>query len=292
MIATNLLLNPLVWSLGALLLYALATNLDWLLRNDPSALGSWSERLGLWSSDAARRELLRLSFLLGLPLLALLLRVPSAAQFGLPSPPLAAQGLIDPRSWQPAGKLPWLQDFGIVLAVAAISIALLVLGRAWRAAAEGHASRPGWSKPGRKQVGNDAMEVLAREAHWALMRAGILSIGLANQGLAVFLSLALIGLEALTNPEIRNASDDADRLSRGGQLAVMAIASGLIFIYTGSSLWAAAGHLLITLVLAGLLDPSQIAGPRQALPVRRPRGRRPRRAPQPDPSESIEPTIV
>lgn len=291
MLATNLLLNPLVWSLGALLLYALATNLDWLLRNEPSALGSWSSRLESWSTEATRRELLRLLFLLGLPLLALALRIPSAAQVGLPRPPAADLNRFDPRNWQAAGQLPWFQDAGIVLALAILSLGMLVLGRAWRAAAEGRASRPSWLRPDREKLGNGALDVVAREAHWALMRAGILSIGLANQSLAVFLSLVLIGLEAWTNPEIRAAADKADSLSTAGQHAVLAIASGLVFLYTGSSLWAAAGNLLVTLALTGLVDPAQAISDRPTLADRKQRAR-PRPEAKPDPTEAIEPTIV
>ena len=244
--------SPLAWSILALLVYAFGTNLDWWLRgaaSDSRLAAAWSQAL----SPPARRRSLRLAYLLGLPLLALLLRVPSPAQIGLPSPPPPGASVFDLGAWQAAGALAWPIDLGLVIALGLTTAGLVAAGHAWTLASQGQRARFEARLPDVAGLGPAALGALALEAHWALLRAGVVSLGLQNAGLTMGIALGLIGLCAWSNPSLRARASDPEALADSGQTAILGILSGLVFLETGSSLWSLTAHLMVALALVSLL---------------------------------------
>lgn len=296
--------SPLTWTILALLVYACGTNLDWWLRG----VATESRLATAWSSALAapaRRQALRLTYLLGMPLLALLLRVPSPAQIGLPSPPPAGTSVLDFGAWQAAGTRAWPVDVSLVIALSLATAGLIAAGHVWSMASQGRRARFELRRPILASLGTSALEALALEAHWALMRAGVVSIGLQNAGLTMGLALGLIGLCAWSNPSLRSRADDPDALVDSGQTAILGILSGLVFLETGSSLWALAGHLSVALATMSLLpaawrdrsgpwvaDSRDRSAPRRLATVATFEAEAPIPDAEPEPRRPIEPTVV
>lgn len=287
-------LSPLSWTLLTVLLYALGSNLDWMLRSAPRASTPSLAPLQAQLQNPETRHRLRLLFLLGLPALALLLRIPPPAAIGLPIP--GPESGLAPWTWQAAGDAPWPRDFLTTIGLALATAALLLAADSWQAAADGRRrGRIAAVWPRVAAVGPAALDALALQAHWALLRAGLVSLGLDRPGLVMFLALGLIGLEAWSNPWLRARANDPPELARVSQTAVLGILSGLVFLQTGSSLWALCAHLLVVLALLSLQpgawlgaggSRSPAAGGQPALGGAEPRGL-PRRE-----AEPIEPTVV
>ncbi len=284
-------LSPLTFALLSLLIYALGSNLDWSLRGGHRPVSApWSALRARIEQPQLRRRL-RLTFLLGMTALALLLRIPSPEAIGLPAPALDAPD--GASAWRPAGDLPFAQDLAWTLGLALVAALLILASHSWRRAAEGRGRGLSLS-PTRPEIGPAALDALALESHWALMRAGIFGLAIERAGLGLFLALALIGLEAWTNPWLRAASQDVFAMARASQGALLCILSGCVFLVTGSSIWALVGHLsvagaVMALQPAAWLGAGGVEAPELPLgdaasPELPP--------PEPREPEPIEPTVV
>jgi hypothetical protein len=263
-------LGVLAWITAALLLYAVVVNGLWLLRHGPRRYATWLDPIE--SSHAA--TLGRGLYLLGIPVLAVALRVPglSAPVLGLPAP-----GVLD----QPRDVL--LQAIGRgslwSLGLAAAVGAAVVAGDLWYRRSMARPARLTRGRLTPAGLGVLALGALCLEAHWAFFRAGLLSLGLQNQTLAVYLALALLGLEAWINPATRAALGDPEALAPRTRTAALAILSGSVFLATGSSLASLLAHVIAASawMLAGFAviaaDAQTVAAPAQGI-------------------DAIEPTVV
>ncbi len=201
--------QPLLWFAASLFVYGAAVNIPW--------------------SPAARRSLepglpwLRATWLLGVPIAAVALRIPAPGSMGLrPPAPLLA---------------------GSLAALCATLIAYVVLRFA----------SPGWPPPLRRgmkrptldlmRAGANGWEAMQTEAHWAFARAAALSAGLpalgegvsrASLGLGLGLAVALLALEAASRPATRAAWATGDRATAHG--AALMLLSMVVFALCGSSI--------------------------------------------------------
>ena len=111
----------LLWLVGSVALYAAGSNVSW----------SWERQAAEPGGPFLRRpwtDLLRAAYFVGIPALALALRVPSSAQMGLPQ--------VSGSSWTDGGPMAWPRDLLAVLGLALLGGGLVLFGRVWRARAE------------------------------------------------------------------------------------------------------------------------------------------------------------
>lgn len=227
-----LLLQPLLWIGISIAIHALATNA--LLLTD-GAPPRW------------QRELARALYCLGIPLLALGLRV-------LDGP--ADLGLVAPTR-------PMISLAALLIVGAGAASAILLVERA--GAGLPPAGRPGF--PPAEPLAWASWHALLQETHWAFFRAAALSLALpaaiaGSLGLRMAIALGLLALEAATSPTLRHAMHDASTARPHARAAALAVASALLFTLTGSSLVAFLAHLLVLTLLAayGALESRPPAG--------------------------------
>jgi hypothetical protein len=260
----------LVWIIVSLLIYALVVNGVWMIRHaqalDTSGFAGFER--SRWAAAA------RAMYLLGIPILAMALRVPglSAAALGLP----------------PAGTLDQASDVLLLTLTLALATAL-VLAVVVGVVVAGSDLWFRWSQDRPAQLasrrltpfsfGTLALGALCLEAHWAFFRAGPLALGLQNETLAVYLGLGILGLEAWVNPAARAARGDPEAMGGHARSAALAVLSMSVFLATGSSLACLAAHIATATgwALAGIPAVEAAAPPTPA---------------GPGSLESIEPTVV
>ena len=181
----------LIWLVGSVTLYAIGNNIAWSLDQPGSPAGRWLQRP--WPGLA------RAAFFVGVPALALGLRVPSASDMGLPQ---QVSG-----GWSDGGPLAWPWDLLVVLILAVLAAGLTVFGRVWRARAVGDTLSPEWSRLSTATLFALVERALLQESHWAFYRACLIASSLASRDLAVFLSLLVLALEAWSSPALRLAAN-------------------------------------------------------------------------------------
>jgi hypothetical protein len=278
----------LLWLVGSVALYAAGSNVSW----------SWERQAAEPGGPFLRRpwtDLLRAAYFVGIPALALALRVPSSAQMGLPQ--------VSGSSWTDGGPMAWPRDLLAVLGLALLGGGLVLFGRVWRARAVGEALAPRWRRLPLSTLVGVTERALLQESHCAFYRACLIASGLASRDLAVFLSLLVLGLEAWSSPKLRLAAEPVRAAEGFSQRFILATLSAGLFLATGSSLWAFLGQLCaLVLVAASGLDLDETA----PIPGRPPSAAKRVGAAPPDPvpvtpppplparpePEGIEPTVV
>ncbi len=231
--------HVLAWLAVSMMLYAAATNLAWAARSGTTP-GWWPA----WAASARAEAVAFAGYMLGVPVLAVWMRVPGlhAANLGLPMPDAPPGSAGDGIAW------------ASVAAVAAGSVAAWAMvagGRWWYHVHADGARRLAFRMPEPALAGHLALAALWQEAHWAFFRAGALSLGLGGHRTAgVFLALGLLGIEAWMNPATRAAIHDVDALAERARHASLAVLSALLFVLTGNTLACLAGHLITGLALA------------------------------------------
>jgi hypothetical protein len=145
-------------------------------------------------------------------------------------------GLVAPTS---------VLDVAVGTAFMALTAAMLIVTRAWYEQSHGRDWRPTFRRPRVDEIGHVALVALLLEAHWALYRAGALSVASRSAALAVYLSLALLAVEAWSNPRTRLSHETRSGVWRQARTASLAIASGTVFLVTGNSILSLIGHLLV-----------------------------------------------
>lgn len=277
----------LLWLVGSVALYAVSSNIAWSLDQRDAPARSWLRRP--WT------DLARAAFCVGVPALALSLRIPAAADMGLPN---RAGGV-----WSDGGPLTWPWDLVMVLSFAMATAGLAVFGRVWRARAVGDALSPQHSPLSISTIIGLAERALLQESHWAFYRACLIASSLASRDLAVFLSLVALALEAWSAPSLRLAPQPVKAAERFSQQLILATLSATLFLVTGSSLWAFLGQLIVLLLLtASSMDlgdelPRPAPNPRPVVPqgMATVHASPPKVDPAPRPAtevERIEPTVV
>lgn len=226
----------LVWIIVSLLIYALVVNGVWMLRHAQALDTSGIAGLGSSGWAAGARGV----YLLGIPILAVALRVPglSAAALGLPP-----AGTLD----QPTGALLLTLARGLATALAlAAAVGVVVAGsELWFRWSQDEPGRMTSRRIGPAAFGYLLLGALCLEAHWAFFRAGPLSLGLQNETLAVYLGLGILGLEAWINPASRAALGDPEAMGGQARSAALAVLSMSVFLATGSSLACLAAHIAV-----------------------------------------------
>ncbi|MFI0608080.1 MAG: hypothetical protein ACH37Z_09375 [Anaerolineae bacterium] len=275
----------LLWLVGSVALYAVSSNIAWSLDQRDAPARSWLRRP--WT------DLARAAFCVGVPALALSLRIPAAADMGLPN---RAGGV-----WSDGGPLTWPWDLVMVLSFAMATAGLAVFGRVWRARAVGDALSPQHSPLSTSTIIGLAERALLQESHWAFYRACLIASSLASRDLAVFLSLVVLALEAWSAPGLRLAYEPVRAAERFSQQLILATLSATLFLATGSSLWAFLGQFIVLMLLsASSMDlgdkPQRPAwNPRPVVPDATAQASPPSVGPRPQPAsevERIEPTVV
>lgn len=230
--------HPLAWIAASLAAYAIATSLTWAISLEPgrfAMLPGWSRRRRVAAHGPALSLLARVGYFLGIPALAIALRVGRPSHWGLALPP---------SNW----------SIGVAAAVTVGTAALLLAGRLWL---DRCADRPialSFAPPNRTIVGEAIFEGLLAEAHWAFFRAGTLAVGLSNTTFAVFLSLGLLALEAWSNPWLRASFDDVHAATRLSLPAALAVMSTVVFLVTGSAPACFVAHVCVALGLASISE--------------------------------------
>ena len=249
--------DPVAWVVGALAARALAANVRWALadlRGRPYATGAprvtWRQPHVVLS--------VRALYLLGLPVAALGLRVVPPALLGLTVP-------RDPRIWLGAVGLT-----AMTLAVVAGTSAL----HAHLAGRPVQVSRHGLPP---SALGALALNVLFLEAHWAFFRAAGLSFGAPSVTMGAYFGVALLGIEAWSDPARRAAWTAPDAAPHAARGAALVILSTTVFLLSGSSVAAFVMHIAVGIALAAI-GPETAAAPDGA------DGRRDR--------ARVEPTVV
>ncbi len=173
--------------------------------------------------------LVRDAYLAGFPILAIALRRAG---------PATAWGFEQPIS-----------AFGVSLALlggSVVASVLLLQARTLGGAARS-VSRPRavlW-----QELGFALVHAFALELHWALYRAGCLSVGLPSPTTAVYLSLCLLALESWASPATRQAWRELTTDPRPLWPAAACILSASLFLRTGSVPLCVAGHFWLALFL-------------------------------------------
>jgi hypothetical protein len=241
MLPSTVLHQPLLWVFVPLAVYAIVINLLWVVDATP---GRYRALRGL--ADLARvplvRWLARGVYLLGIPALAVALRVPglTAGHLGLP----ARLGAPGSGSLEPAA---------MAIALGLATLAAILGAQVWYHLASGQPSPLAPARLSVTVLGWLALTALLLEAHWALVRAAMLTLDLGSAIILVYLSLVVLGLEAWVSPWRRSRLLDpagAAALSRTGALAVQ---SALVFLITDSSVLCLLAHLGVTWTTGSLL---------------------------------------
>lgn len=206
-------LHPLTWAALWIAVYALASIVQASLheRAPGNAFEAW-----VWRTmhDPPRAMVLRTAYLVAPLVLASLLRIAEPAELGLVAP---------------AGQRAVLLAAGLACAVVA---ALVGGGRRYARLSEG-APPPG-AQPDRRVAATVALEGVSLEAYWAFVRGAVLSVGLGNTTLAVFLALGLLALQSWTNPARRADFLEPDEAAGLGHGAGLALLSAAAFLAAGS----------------------------------------------------------
>lgn len=211
---------------ASIVLYALMANLAWVNRQERA--GRWG-RVMAWMQTAgiarAFGELMRWLYYLAIPYATLMLGYNTMRALGV---------------W----GLDWI---GTALTFAAVGIgALFVIVWVWRPYAKSehpHAiDESGWN------WARHIVELIYQEAHWAFYRSGpILWLGDFYWG--TFIGLALVFLEAGSNPFVRANLRDVTRADAPLWSGSLAIVSAIVFIFTQNTWYALIIHLIIDLGL-------------------------------------------
>ena len=223
----------LLWVLGSVVVYALATNALWLARvRGFQPLPLWS-----WLVETAR-----FLFYLGIPYLAL---------GGWPRDPfqgllsLEEVGLVSLGGRWPVTR--WLETVGTALGFGLVALLFLLL--AWKNGARlGDGTRlhfprrPWWAI---------LIDVLYLEVHWAFYR-GALAVVLQDVYEGVFVGLGLVYLEWGLNPWWRAGWRSESEVGSRWLRAALALVIALLFLLT-RNLWVCLGvHGTIELAFWGL----------------------------------------
>ena len=287
--------SPLVWTVASLAIFALAANLDWLLRSSAPGSGSdgWSQARRTLSNPGFRTGLLT-AYMAGIPMLALLLRVPTPKEFGLPGPPELPRSEYSAWQWPEAPNSYRLDNLWIVAICVSICLLLFVANRLWLDASLGRLHGLRYRKVSRESLVALLFFAILFEAHWALFRAGTLSVGLENRTLSLLLALGFLALEAWSSPANRHRFDPLVPADRASTLGLFALLSTSVFYFTGNSVLSFLAHLAVGLFITLFVDDLQSSGEQSAAeiagPDRERRGRK--RATPAHESDAIEPTIV
>jgi len=266
---SDLVMQPLAWATGMLVLHALATGALW------AALRADVRRLPLQHTlQAALRQpharwsvpLVRGLYLAGIPALALALRVfptPSHMGFRLPEQPV------------------WAVCLSLLIGLAAAAVPAVMWPKKPRfklAGLRGAApTRQTASDLGSDRdegsgaaaaVGLLAADVVLREVHWLFVRAVAFSVWPSTSsawlpgtpvGAALWLSLVLLALEAWSSPFVRASSSDPVGRSIAARSAIAAISSTAAYGLFGSALASAAAHAATRLALRRVAGPDSHA---------------------------------
>jgi hypothetical protein len=100
------------------------------------------------------------------------------------------------------------------------------------------------------------LAAIGLEAYWAFVRGALLSVGLANTTLAVFLSLGVLAMQAWASPAARAGIVDLHGSAELARRAHFALLSALVFLATGSLIVCVVSHISLGVVSAatGLLE--------------------------------------
>jgi|GEM_PF-6283183 hypothetical protein len=228
-------LDAFVWTLGSLALYAAVANTVWAIETAPSP-PSWLLGPLRVIRDSVVRNVASVAYLLGIPLLAVSLRVARPSYMGLAAP----------SSWT---------STIVALLFALGMLGLTIAAHAQLQRANDRRVRLTLRMPRIEEIGGIALTALLLEAHWALFRAGALSVASRSATLAVYLSLALLAVEAWSNPRTRLEHQSPDALRRHSRTASLAVLSGTVFLVSGSSILSLMCHLLVATAIAIVLEP-------------------------------------
>lgn len=247
--------DPTVWLAASLVVGAVAVNAAWW-----AAAHGPPERA---ARIAAALAIGRWLYLGGVPLAAV----------GLGVAPLWLSGWISPA-------VPWVTGVAATAAAAAGAAAVVV---PWRLAGIGCAVAGGTPQGGFALLGVRAGDVVLREAHWGLVRAGVVAAapgwfalpGGAAAGVGQLAVLVLLVGEALANPWLRHAVADRDGAWSFGRLAAAAAASHLGWALGGAAVAGLAAHLAVA-IAAAVVERGAYGAPPVPSAAAAPRGRAPR----------------
>ncbi len=238
-------LHPLTWLVATVALAAAWWTLAWLAHDSPRPYLAWVARVA--AAPPAWQAAAGVTYLAGIPLLALALRVV----------PPSRMGLVAPRSTAAA-----------ILAAAAVasSVAVLLFARRRFLRAVQRPEQPAWRLPPLQSVGWLVLGALCLELHWAFFRAGMLTLAFVTVEQAVMLAVGLLAIESWSDPWRRAALSDPDQAQDLAAGAVLALASASTFLLTGSSVWALVLHILARLIMeAATAQPG--SAPAEATPA-------------------------
>lgn len=219
--------DPTVWLGASLAAYAVAVNgAWWAVAHGPAARAA---------RVAAALAVARWLYLGALPLAAV----------GLGVAPLWLAGWIPPPD-------RWAAFVGAT--VAGLAGVAAVVGP-WRAAAARSAAAglPPAARPGAAAIGARAADVVLHEAHWGLVRAGVVAAapgafalpGGTLTGIGQLAVAALLLGEVLAHPWLRHRALDAQGAWGVGRLGVAAAASHLGWTLGGTAAAGLAAHVLV-----------------------------------------------
>ena len=218
-------LSPLLlWLLGSVLTYALATNVLWLARSVTSIKTTWAR--WLWQVG-------RFIFYLGIPYLVLG-GWPFRPFHGLLS--LQDMGLVGPGgSWTVAR---WLGAAGTGLGLGSVALLILILARRSAKDVPPFPRHPWWTI---------VVDVAYLEVHWAFYRATLVLL-LSDLYLGVFAGLALAYAEWAMSPFWRRGWRQESQAAAQWLRAALALVIAVLFLLT-QNLWVClAVHCLLELV--------------------------------------------
>lgn len=237
----------LLWVVGSIALYGIASNLQHLLRSRPSGrIGHLLTTFERWPHSFWFFEGLRFLYYLCVPYLAL--------TRGVTSPSLMGMWAAD---WF---HVRWFEEIGLglVLGLGTLVLLLLSWGHYVRATAQIGYERGRKPFPAAVRMlltpwgwGLIVLEVLYLELHWAFYRSA--TIRLVGDYYGVFLGFLLILAEWFLNPQIRQKLDTAHLGGETISIAVIAFSMTIIYYFT-SNLWLCiAVHLAIQFALLSVL---------------------------------------
>ena len=236
-----------VWLAGSVVVAILWTNLAWLFspwaETDPHSERSASlperivSRVANWRFSPLAYQGLRLVYYVGLPAAALFWgRDAIVARFlGLQHLPLPAIGATAKSAESiSADWSAWATDLGWAVLLGTGTIGLLLLARFTdRQALPRTDSEIGEGKPSGPTT---AREALYHELHWAFYRNAPIVVSGTYWG--TWLGLALVALEALSNPAWRRGLRESSQAWSLLAQAALAVLSSVLFLRT-QNLWLA-----------------------------------------------------
>jgi hypothetical protein len=211
--------------------YAAATNLDFLAA--PHGGPARPRHVHRIAASPGATYLARALYLAAPPAAALALRVTSPR----------AMGLTLPYSPVAAGVS--------VLLVAGAAFVALGTRLLYDRASGQPLLRPG-ARLAPAAVAWLVLDAVLLETHWAFFRSATSPHGAATSA-AVFAALGLLAIESWSNPWKRSAMTDPERVHTLTAPASMAIASALVFLASGSTIFALVLHVVVVILIASLL---------------------------------------